>query len=265
MGGVSDPFVHALTIYDGMLIAGGYFTDAGGVSANYIAAWDGNTWTSIGSGMDYLIYDVYTYDDKLIAGGMFSTAGGINVNNIAAWDGFSWSALGSGIEGEGMAESVDILKEYDGVLIVGGYFSTAGGASANHIAAWDGSSWSALGSGLGGTYAYVQSLNVFDNEVIVGGGFTRAGDKVAAYLAQWTKNYDYTSGDANGDDNVNVSDAVFIINFAFSGGAPPNPLDAGDANCDVSVNVSDAVYIINYAFSGGYPPGDPDGDGNPDC
>ena len=62
-------------------------------------------------------------------------------------------------------------------------------------------------------------------------------------------------GDANQDTRVNVSDAVYVINYVFSGGIPPKPvLACGDANKDARVNVSDAVYLINYVFSGGNPP-----------
>jgi FG-GAP repeat/Dockerin type I domain/FG-GAP-like repeat len=75
----------------------------------------------------------------------------------------------------------------------------------------------------------------------------------------------YTCGDANSDQNVNVSDAVWIINYVFVGGDPPDPLDSGDANCDGTSNVSDAVWIINYVFVGGNEPCDSDGDSIPDC
>jgi hypothetical protein len=63
-------------------------------------------------------------------------------------------------------------------------------------------------------------------------------------------------GDANADGLVNVSDAVYIINYVFIGGDPPTPLAAGNVNCDDNVNVSDAVYIINYVFVNGPAPGD---------
>jgi hypothetical protein len=64
-------------------------------------------------------------------------------------------------------------------------------------------------------------------------------------------------GDANADANVNVSDAVWIINYVFIGGSEPQPvLACGDANSDGMVNVSDAVWIINYVFIGGAQPGD---------
>jgi hypothetical protein len=64
-------------------------------------------------------------------------------------------------------------------------------------------------------------------------------------------------GDANGDGNINISDAVRLIAYIFSGGAAPVPLLAGDANCNGAINISDAVYLISYIFSGGPSPCDP--------
>jgi hypothetical protein len=64
----------------------------------------------------------------------------------------------------------------------------------------------------------------------------------------------YTCGDANSDATVDISDAVFLIAYIFSGGSAPNPLLAGDANCDSSVDISDVVYLIAYIFSGGQAP-----------
>ena len=63
-------------------------------------------------------------------------------------------------------------------------------------------------------------------------------------------------GDANGDGEINVSDVVYLINYLFIGGPPPQPLQAGDVNCDGTINVSDVVYLINYLFIGGPSPGD---------
>jgi len=64
----------------------------------------------------------------------------------------------------------------------------------------------------------------------------------------------YICGDADGDGAVNVSDAVYIINFVFISGSPaPDPIEAADVNCDLTVNVSDAVYLINYVFISGSP------------
>ncbi len=99
-------------------------------------------------------------------------------------------------------------------------------------------------------------------------GYIRAYDGyvyVAGPTCSFTTERDYICGDANGDEDVNVSDAVYIINYIFAGGNPPDPMEAGDVNCDAVVNVSDAVWIINYVFAGGKIPCDTDGDDIPDC
>ena len=75
----------------------------------------------------------------------------------------------------------------------------------------------------------------------------------------------YICGDANADEDVNVSDAVHIANYIFAAGNPPDPMESGDVNCDSEVNVSDAVWIINYIFGGENDPCDIDGDKDTDC
>jgi hypothetical protein len=64
----------------------------------------------------------------------------------------------------------------------------------------------------------------------------------------------YLCGDANGDELVNISDAVALIGYIFGGHVAPEPLAAGDANCDGIVNVSDAVSLVGYIFGGGPAP-----------
>ena len=79
------------------------------------------------------------------------------------------------------------------------------------------------------------------------------------------QNINYICGDANNDNLVNISDAVYMIGYVFNGGSQPHNYSSGDVNCDGKANVSDAVYIIMYVFSGGTPPCDTNGDGSPDC
>ena len=64
----------------------------------------------------------------------------------------------------------------------------------------------------------------------------------------------YECGDANGDEAVNLADAVYLINYVFKGGPAPDPLCVGDANGDDAVNLADAVHLINYVFKGGPAP-----------
>ena len=61
---------------------------------------------------------------------------------------------------------------------------TVGGSAANHLAAWDGSSWSPLGSGVNDA---VRALALHEGELIAAGAFSRAGAQVAAYVTRWTK------------------------------------------------------------------------------
>jgi hypothetical protein len=64
----------------------------------------------------------------------------------------------------------------------------------------------------------------------------------------------YVCGDANGDQAINISDAVHLINYIFKSGPVPDPLDAADVNLDGAVNVGDPVYLVNYIFRGGPTP-----------
>ena len=89
--------------------------------------------------------------------------------------------MGSGMGG-GSYPRAEALTVYNGELIAGGWFTTAGGVSAKYIACWDGTSWQPLGSGMNGGLG---ALVVYNDELIVGGSFTTAGDKVSAYWARW--------------------------------------------------------------------------------
>ena len=63
------------------LYAGGDFTTAGGVAANYIAKWDGSSWLALGSGMNHPIDALEMLGSDLYAGGFFTTAG----NKVSAY------------------------------------------------------------------------------------------------------------------------------------------------------------------------------------
>jgi subtilisin family serine protease len=60
-----------------------------------------------------------------------------------------------------------------------------------------------------------------------------------------------TCGDADHSGSIDISDAVFLISYIFSGGAAPYSFTTADADCSGSINISDAVTLIAYIFSGG--------------
>ena len=135
----NSPCVYALTVYNGGLIAGGYFDTAGSLGANCIARWDGTSWQPLGTGMNSSVHALTVYNGALIAGGYFTTAGGVSANYIARWNSPSWQPLGTGMAGAtGLYPYPDVqaLTVYDGELIAGGNFTTAGGNISRYWARW---------------------------------------------------------------------------------------------------------------------------------
>jgi len=189
LGSGIDRFVFALAVMGTNLYAGGLFTNAGGVPANNIAKWNGSTWSALGSGMNDEVCALAVSGTNLYAGGDFTNAGGVAVNHVAKWDGSTWSPLGSGIGGPyPWIVHIEALAVDGTNLYAGGDFTTAGGVAANNIAKWDGSTWSALGSGMAGgagTAPTVAALAVSGTNLYAGGYFTVAGGVPASGVAKW--------------------------------------------------------------------------------
>jgi hypothetical protein len=191
-GGGTNGNVYALTqLTNGDLIAGGDFTTVTSAIMSRIARWDGSTWSPLGSGMGGSAVNFVTVHSlmtlpggDLIVGGDFTTAGGVSANRIARFNPTTgaWSSLGTGMNGIVYA----LTKLPNGDIIAGGDFTTAGGVPASNIARWDGSAWSALGTGLSRESFPVYSLSTISNgDLIVGGGFTTAGGIAANGIARW--------------------------------------------------------------------------------
>ncbi|MCC6675980.1 MAG: hypothetical protein IT436_02435 [Phycisphaerales bacterium] len=159
--------VHVLHVHDTdgagparpVLIAGGAFTEAGGLAARRIAEWDGAVWSVLSTGMSNNVNALATWDSdgpgpapaRLIAGGYFVAAGGTTARFIAQWDGAVWSPLAEGLGG-----AVSSLATFDHDddpstpqrLVAGGVFRRAGAVEARCIADWDGTVWRAMGEGI---------------------------------------------------------------------------------------------------------------------
>jgi hypothetical protein len=77
---------------------------------------------------------------------------------------------------------VSALLVHDGALYAGGQFASIGSMPARRIARFDGSEWSALGSGINGN---VRALAEYDGDLIAAGSFQWAGDVPAVNVARW--------------------------------------------------------------------------------
>jgi hypothetical protein len=138
--------------------------------------------------MNGSVQELAVYGGSLIAGGEFTTAGGVNASHIARWNGSTWATLGSGLVGGGIFTNVQVsaMQVYGAELVVSGRFVTAGGVSASSIARWNGTSWAALGAGLGGSSdPYATGLSVFGPDLIVAGSFSTAGPRPVRNIARW--------------------------------------------------------------------------------
>lgn len=76
--------------------------------------------------------------------------------------------------------------------------------------------------------------------------------------------FDYICGDANESDQVDIDDAVFMLQCIFVD-CLGIPLERLDVTCDGVLDIDDVVHVIAYIFAGGPQPCDIDGDGEPDC
>jgi hypothetical protein len=70
----------------------------------------------------------------------------------------------------------------------------------------------------------------------------------------------FVRGDSNGDEKVDVSDAVATLSWLFTGGKRPACYDAADANDDGKIEISDSLATLGFLFlgAGALPPPHPE-------
>lgn len=155
---------------------GGFFTLAGTYNASRVARWSlsGNRWYPLGGALNDNVYDLALNGTDLYIGGKFTQVQiGINTliaNHIVRWttDSQNWYSLGTGTA-NGVSSDVTAIAISGSNVYVGGGFTHAGGISADHIARWNGTSWSALGGGL---ESMVKTIAIVGTKVYAGGVFS---------------------------------------------------------------------------------------------
>lgn len=190
--GLSVPFQgqviypHQILINNGKLYVCGNFKNAGGVTVNGIAVWDGSTWSALGAGFNSVVYAMEFYNNELYAGGDFTLTGTDSVKAIAKWNGSSWVSPGFKLNYVGNANGgylfVHTLKVIDNKLFVTGGFDRVkpdgqpeGGAGS--IISYDGSIIDTL---KGGANNDVEGIIKYKQKILIGGFFSKVGGNINA-------------------------------------------------------------------------------------
>jgi trimeric autotransporter adhesin len=199
--------VQALQVVGPTLYVGGDFQDGAGIAtADYLLACDLASGTPSDTTVDpngYFSGPVKaltaTSDGRLYAGGRFNNLENIQAaDNVAYLNGTGWHAMDSGggppnCGGCPLDDYVRALAANGTDVYVGtDGLDVAGIAQADHVAKWDGSAWSAIGSNTGGTdgwfpsatNTYIYGLASFGSYVFATGAFVNAnGDALADHIA----------------------------------------------------------------------------------
>jgi len=189
--------VKALQVVGPTLYVGGEFVDGAGIaSADALVACDlatGNASTTVidpahpfGS-VQALAVDA---SGVLYAGGSFTNLENIPAaDNVAFRAGGVWNAMGAGGGACGCAVTTFVrsLTTVGSDVYVGTDASdVAGIAQADNVARWNGSAWSAVGAGAGGTDGWfppstsINALTSFGSQLFATGSFLDAGGDPAA-------------------------------------------------------------------------------------
>jgi len=142
------------------------------------------TWSPVGAGLNNVVYALDTIGGNLYAGGAFDSAGGKPANYIAEWNGTSWFPLGKGVSNSKSSSGTEVnaITSFNGKIVAGGLFDSAGGQPATNIAMWNGTIWSSLGKGINGP---VYALIVYNGNLYAGGSFDSAGGVLVNNIAMW--------------------------------------------------------------------------------
>jgi hypothetical protein len=174
--------------YKDNLIFGGGFSNIGGASLSSVAAWDGQTWSSL-YGIDTVIggntiCGIVEYQGDLYVGGNISPSDA--QVELLRWDGQVWQEVPGAVASS--MGGINCMVVFKDELYVGGIFTKSAGSPGNNIARWNGHRWEGLGEGVGikneGGNS-VQQMFIHDGYLWVAGVFNYAGGIYTPHLARW--------------------------------------------------------------------------------
>ncbi len=167
--------VRTLCEFRGDLYAGGAF-DSLSNAENNIARWDGQTWSSLGTGVTGEVNRLLVIEDALYVDGDFTVNGEPSLSAPVMWDGQQWWPTADEFPGKVVAATGIGTNLYLAVSAV-----TADLQPTNFVTRWAGTGWSQIG----GVDGSVRALWLQGQELYAGGSFTSIGTTGATNVGRW--------------------------------------------------------------------------------
>lgn len=102
--------------------------------------------------------------EALVVGGVFDHVGTLTTANVARWDSATgWSSIGGANQAVRALGVFQLPGDARPLVYAGGDFTTIGSVASHRVARFDGTSWSALGSGLPANFGECRALAAFDD------------------------------------------------------------------------------------------------------
>ena len=96
-----------------------------------------------------------------------------------------------------------------------------------------------------------------ESAIVEGRFATSAVGDVLMYAIPETRSKPFLRGYINGDNSIDLSDGIGILNYLFLSGAEIGCQSAADVNDDNGLDLSDGVFLLNFLFLGGAAPAVP--------
>jgi trimeric autotransporter adhesin len=158
------------------------------------------------------VFNLAVFQNELYATGNFITTPSNSVC-IQRWNDTTWSDAGPG----GVNGAVSALTTYANGLYVGGsYFTLAGGVPVTHLARWDGTTYSPVGSGFGfgPDFGQMSCLATYQGKLFASGEFLSVDGVPCRSIGQ----FDGVSWDSVGTGADSVGIVVDSISMGPFGG-----------------------------------------------
>jgi trimeric autotransporter adhesin len=216
----------------GTVWLGGDLWTANGAPIANLARLEHGVWAGDGT-FDGRVGSLALQGDTVIAGGSFTMVDGAPAAAIAVRDARgTWTELGGGIDGDFSYVNAVAVSPSLGV-IVGGEFPGIGGTTAHDLAAWNGTTWSALSTGLTeNDFSFVSAILPYGDGVFVSGGFNAIGGGPVSNVAWFDGTAWHPLGAGLADlaeEMVVITDVLWIGGpFTAAGGRPASGIAAWD-------------------------------------